>query len=71
MVMLFHDVTPFVINPMGEGMAAADHGAPIGSLCSPLPPLRRGKLRWRDGRFPEPPPFAMGEGDREAVEGAL
>ena len=34
-------------------------GAPIGSRCSPLPPVIK------------PPPCDTGEGDREAVVGAL
>ena len=41
--------------------------APFGSLRSPLPPLRRGKLICHNEK---PPPCDTGEGDRKAVVGA-
>ena len=46
----------------------AIHHPPIGSLCSPLPPLRRGKLIYRNAK---PPPSKRGRGTMHSmVEGA-
>ena len=41
---------------------------PYRLASSPLPPLWRGKLICRNAK---PPPYGTGEGNREAVEGAL
>ena len=52
MVMSFHDVTPFVMNPivgvLRRRASQLVHGIPTVTLTRDPSPARRGRLRWWD-----------------------